>query len=67
MVILVYMFLHTYNIINIFFSFWNCLSLSETMDVLLNDEIEGDIFIELPQLNIDTDEDSGDKDGVDNM
>lgn len=32
------------------------------MTVLLNDEIEGDIFIELPQLSIDTDGDSGGKD-----
>lgn len=34
------------------------------MDVLLNDEIEGDICIELPQLSIDTDEDSGDEDWI---
>lgn len=31
------------------------------MDVLLNDGIEGHIFIELPQLSIDTDEDSRDE------
>ncbi|XP_060879200.1 piggyBac transposable element-derived protein 3-like [Metopolophium dirhodum] len=47
------------------------LSLSEALDILLNnDEIEGDIFIEPPNPSVDTDEDSGDEDGsglVDNL
>jgi hypothetical protein len=40
------------------------LSLSEALDILLNnDEMEGDIFIEPPNPSVDTDEDSGDEDG----
>jgi len=39
-------------------------SLSEGLDILLNDdEMEGDIFIEPPHPSVDTDEDSGDEDG----
>lgn len=46
-----------------FIKFRNGLSLSEAMDILLNDEIDGDVFIEPPNPNVDTDEDSGDEDG----
>lgn len=31
--------------------------------MISNDNIEGDVFIEPPAPNVDTDEDSGDEDG----
>uniref|UniRef100_A0A6P7GD37 Uncharacterized protein LOC114340751 n=1 Tax=Diabrotica virgifera virgifera TaxID=50390 RepID=A0A6P7GD37_DIAVI len=46
-------------------------SLAQSLDIIYNDElIDGDIFVEPPDTNVDTDEDSGDEDGgglVDNL
>lgn len=36
-------------------------SLAEALDMLLNEDINGDIFMEPPDVNIDTDEDSADE------
>lgn len=36
-------------------------SLAEALDMIENDDIDGDIFIEPPEINIETDEDSGDE------
>ncbi|XP_068083077.1 uncharacterized protein [Anabrus simplex] len=37
-------------------------SLAEALDIIYNDDIDGDVFIEPPIPNIDTDEDSGNED-----
>jgi len=47
----------------LFFSIRNGFSLSEALDILLNEDTEGDIFIEPPYPHIDTDVDSADEDG----
>ncbi|KAL5234398.1 hypothetical protein ACI65C_001808 [Semiaphis heraclei] len=51
-------------------SFKHGFSLSEALDILLNEDTEGDIFIEPPNPHVDTDVDSADEDGsglVDNL
>ncbi|KAL5239779.1 hypothetical protein ACI65C_007189 [Semiaphis heraclei] len=51
-------------------SFEHGFSLSEALDILLNEDTEGDIFIEPPNPHVDTDVDSADEDGsglVDNL
>lgn len=45
------------------FSIRNGFSLSEALDILLNEDIEGDVFIEPPNPHVDTDVDSADEDG----
>ncbi|KAJ8970559.1 hypothetical protein NQ314_001161 [Rhamnusium bicolor] len=45
-------------------------SLAEALEIVYNDDIEGNIFVEPPDPNVDTDEDSGDEDAgglVDNL
>ncbi|KAF0752800.1 piggyBac transposable element-derived protein 3-like [Aphis craccivora] len=44
-------------------SFENGFSLSEALDILLNEDIEGDIFIEPPYPHVESDGDSADEDG----
>lgn len=39
-------------------------SLADALDILLNDDIDGEIFIEPPDARVETDEDSGDDDGI---
>ncbi|XP_050306338.1 piggyBac transposable element-derived protein 3-like [Anthonomus grandis grandis] len=45
-------------------------SLAEALDMVCNDDLDGDIYIEPPEPNVDTDEDSADEDDgglVDNL
>ncbi|XP_050066434.1 piggyBac transposable element-derived protein 3-like [Aphis gossypii] len=45
------------------FSFENGFSLSKALDILLNEDIEGNIFIEPPYPHVESDGDSADEDG----
>lgn len=46
-----------------FFKIRNGLSLCEALDILMNDDMGGEVFIQLPHPHVDTDADSGEENG----